>query len=54
MHSPAKFDIIEADALRPSSAYSGNLYSEEYFTLVREPAAATGPRGNLAAHCPRA
>ncbi len=35
MHSPAMFDIIEADALRPSSAYSGNLYSEEYFTLVR-------------------
>ena len=35
MHSPAKFDIIEADALRPSSAYSGNLYSEEYFTLMR-------------------
>ncbi len=35
MHSPAKFDIIEADALRPSSAYSGNLYSEEYFRLMR-------------------
>jgi predicted membrane-bound spermidine synthase len=35
MHSPAEFDIIEADALRPTSAYSGNLYSEEYFTLVR-------------------
>jgi spermidine synthase len=35
MRSAAKFDIIEADALRPSSAYSGNLYSEEYFTLVR-------------------
>ena len=35
MHSPAAFDIIEADALRPTSAYSGNLYSEEYFTLVR-------------------
>jgi hypothetical protein len=35
MHSPAVFDIIEADALRPTSAYSGNLYSEEYFTLVR-------------------
>ena len=28
------FDIIEADALRPSSAYSGNLYSREYFMLV--------------------
>jgi spermidine synthase len=35
MHSAAAFDIIEADALRPTSAYSGNLYSEEYFTLVR-------------------
>jgi spermidine synthase len=31
-----RFDLIEADALRPSSAYSGNLYSEGYFTLVRE------------------
>ena len=31
-----RFDIIEADALRPTSAYSGNLYSEEYFTLLRE------------------
>jgi spermidine synthase len=30
-----QFDIIEADALRPSSAYSGNLYSEEYFELLR-------------------
>lgn len=28
------FDIIEADALRPSSAYAGNLYSREYFTVV--------------------
>jgi spermidine synthase len=28
------FDIIEADALRPSSAYAGNLYSREYFELV--------------------
>ena len=35
MRSPARFDIIEADALRPTSAYSGNLYSEEYFTLVK-------------------
>jgi spermidine synthase len=29
-----RFDIIEADALRPNSAGSGNLYSEEYFSLV--------------------
>ncbi|ABU59619.1 spermine synthase [Roseiflexus castenholzii DSM 13941] len=28
------YDIIEADALRPNSAYAGNLYSEEYFRLV--------------------
>jgi spermidine synthase len=30
-----KYDVIEADALRPSSAYSGNLYSREYFELLR-------------------
>jgi spermidine synthase len=35
MRTDRKFDIIEADALRPTSAYSGNLYSEAYFTLVR-------------------
>ena len=35
MRSPQPFDIIEADALRPSSAYSGNLYSVGYFTLLR-------------------
>lgn len=34
--SGRKFDIIEADALRPTSAYSGNLYSEAYFELLRE------------------
>lgn len=33
--SGRRFDIIEADALRPSSAYAGNLYSLEYFTLLR-------------------
>ena len=36
MRGGAQYDIIEADALRPSSAYSGNLYSEAYFTLVRD------------------
>ncbi|MBA2305314.1 MAG: hypothetical protein H0W08_22155 [Acidobacteria bacterium] len=36
MRSSRSFDIIEADALRPTSAYSGNLYSDEYFRLVRE------------------
>lgn len=35
MRTPRTFDIIEADALRPTSAYSGNLYSGEYFELVR-------------------
>jgi spermidine synthase len=36
MQNPPTFDIIEADALRPSSAYSGNLYSLEYFQLLRQ------------------
>jgi len=35
MQSRDRFDIIEADALRPASAYSGTLYSREYFELVR-------------------
>ncbi len=35
MHAGRAFDIIEADALRPTSAYSGNLYSVGYFELVR-------------------
>jgi len=30
------FDIIETDALRPDSAYAGNLYSVEYFRLIRD------------------
>jgi predicted membrane-bound spermidine synthase len=30
-----RYDIIEADALRSTSAYAGNLYSVEYFTLLR-------------------
>jgi spermidine synthase len=34
MQSGRGFDIIEADALRPNGAYSGNLYSEEYFRLL--------------------
>ena len=28
-----RFDVIEADALWPTVAYSGNLYSEEFFAL---------------------
>jgi spermidine synthase len=35
MQSQARFDIIEADALRPNSAHSGTLYSEGYFQLLR-------------------
>ena len=27
--------MIEADALRPNSAYSGNLYSTEYFQMLK-------------------
>jgi spermidine synthase len=34
--SAERYDIIEADALRPTSAYSGNMYSVEYFELVRD------------------
>ena len=36
------YDIIEADALRPSSAYSGNLYSDTYFALIRDHLAPNG------------
>jgi predicted membrane-bound spermidine synthase len=35
MRTRDTYDIIEADALRPTSAYSGNLYSEQYFALMR-------------------
>jgi spermidine synthase len=37
-----RYDIIEADALRPGSAYSGALYSDTYFALVREHLAPNG------------
>lgn len=42
MRSGRTFDIIEADALRPTSAYSGNLYSVGYFNLLRSHLAAGG------------
>ena len=42
MRTRLRFDIIEADALRPTSAYAGNLYSEEYFSLVRDRLRANG------------
>lgn len=32
---PDTYDVIEADALRPTSAFSGNIYSKEYFELLR-------------------
>jgi len=35
LRSTTRYDLIEADALRPSSAYAGNLYSVEYFRLLR-------------------
>ena len=42
LRSPAQFDIIEMDALRPTSAYAGNLYSREYFDLLRRRLAPNG------------
>ncbi|MGL4632292.1 MAG: spermine synthase, partial [Leadbetterella sp.] len=30
-----KYDVLEADALRPRSSFSGNLYSVEYFSLLK-------------------
>jgi predicted membrane-bound spermidine synthase len=35
-HSTRTFDIIEADALYPTAAYAGNLYSDAYFELLRQ------------------
>jgi hypothetical protein len=35
MRSEPRYDVIQADALRPGSAYAGNLYSVEYFELMR-------------------
>jgi predicted membrane-bound spermidine synthase len=34
--STRTFDIIEADALYPTAAYAGNLYSDAYFELLRQ------------------
>jgi predicted membrane-bound spermidine synthase len=30
-----RYDVIEADALRANSAYAGNIYSVQYFALLR-------------------
>jgi len=32
---PERYDLIEADARRPGAAYAGNLYSVEFFSLLR-------------------
>jgi predicted membrane-bound spermidine synthase len=37
-----QFDIIQADALRPGSAFAGTVYSREYFELVRRRLTAGG------------
>jgi predicted membrane-bound spermidine synthase len=34
LKEPKRYDLIEADALRPESAYAGNLYSQEFFELA--------------------
>ena len=36
VRSGETYDIIEADALQPNTSHSGNLYSEEFFQLVRD------------------
>jgi spermidine synthase len=36
MRTKERFDVIEADALRPGTPYVGNLYSLEYFELLRQ------------------
>ncbi|MBX3414515.1 MAG: fused MFS/spermidine synthase [Pirellulales bacterium] len=43
------YDVIEADASRPDSAYGGNLYSEEFF---RECSARLKPGGLMCTWCP--
>jgi spermidine synthase len=35
MRTELRFDIIEADAQWPTTAYAGNFYSSEYFELVK-------------------
>ena len=46
---PDKYDVIEADALRPNSAFSGNIYSKEYFQLLRD---RLKPGGIAVSWCP--
>ncbi|WP_266366860.1 fused MFS/spermidine synthase [Tellurirhabdus rosea] len=46
---PDRYDVIEADALRPNSAFSGNIYSLEYFQLLKE---RLKPGGMAVSWCP--
>ncbi|HRH68424.1 MAG TPA: fused MFS/spermidine synthase [Flavobacteriales bacterium] len=46
---PDAYDVIEADALRPNSSFSGNIYSKEYFELLR---ARLKPGGIAVSWCP--
>jgi spermidine synthase/MFS family permease len=36
LQNPAKYDIIETDAIRPNGSYAGNLYSIEFYTICRD------------------
>jgi len=36
LHDDTRYDIIEIDALRPNSAYAGNIYSVEFFRLAAD------------------
>jgi spermidine synthase len=47
--SARRYDVIEADALRPVSAWAGNVYSLEYFALVRS---RLRPGGYAVTWCP--
>jgi hypothetical protein len=53
MRRQDRYDVIEADALRPGSAYSGNLYSDGYFQLARSRLKPHGssPAGRPAVAC---
>jgi predicted membrane-bound spermidine synthase len=31
-----KYDVIETDPIRPDGSYSGNVYSEQYFSLLKQ------------------
>ena len=42
LRTTRRFDVIEADALRPTSTFAGALYSDAYFALVRSRLAPNG------------